>query len=343
MRRILLLLLLVMAVVDGVSGQEEPDRITPIQVPHSIGVIAWSPDGTQIAVGGGNYPCDRFDAKESSEAFHIQLFDVQTTTLVQTLTGLRCPVEDIAWTLDEKKLAAANYESIGVTVWDTESGEVILSDPTGAQGVASVDWSPTADRLAIGYAANYVSVIDSNSSDVLTMLSVGGTTVDWSGNADFLAVSSYYHSSVYIVDLAGQTEVIKFTTGEEPNVDVKWSPDAKKIAAASRDSSIRIWDVASRESLFSFVDFSDFVYAIDWHPDGTMLASASEDGTVRIWHAETGDLLEIFTYTGPVYALDWSPDGTQIAFGGADTTGNPPQVMIVDAPQLPQITPTPTP
>lgn len=74
-----------------------------------------------------------------------------------------------------------------------------------------------------------------------------------------------------------------------------------------------------------------------------MLASASDDGTVRVWNAESGDLLETFTYTGPVYALDWSSDGTQIAFGGADTTGNPPQVMIVDAPQLPEIEATVTP
>jgi WD40 repeat protein len=329
MRRMVLVALAIMA-SDMVVGQAPVTSISTGLT--EIEAVEWSPDGMQIAIGGGSYPCDR----AAVNSFDIQIIDIESGDTAQTLTGLSCRVEDMDWSFDGEKLAAANFQELGVTVWDIESGEIVLWDPTGAQGVSSVDWSPTADRLAIGYAANYVFVIDANSSDVLSILSVGGTTVDWNKDGDLLAVSSVHHSSVYIVDLSGQTEELKLTGGEEPNVDVKWSPDSKRIATASRDPSVRIWDVESRELLFS-LDHSDFVYEVDWSPDGRMIASACKDGMVRVWDTESGELVEAFTYTGPVDALDWSPDGTKIAFGGRDTSGELPEVVIVDAPEMPEI------
>jgi WD40 repeat protein len=327
MRQMALVVLVVM--VSAVAAGQA-DVVTISTGLTEIESVVWSPDGTQIAIGGGSYPCDR----TAVNSFDIQIIDIESGDTAQTLTGISCPVEDMAWTFDGEKLAAAHHEDRGVTVWDIESGKVVLRDPTGAQGVASVDWSPTADRLAIGYAANYVIVIDSN-LDVVRHIA-GGTTVDWGIDEDLLATSSYQHSSVYIVDLSGQTEELKLTGGEEPNVDVKWGPDSKRIATASRDPSVRIWDVESRALLF-FLEHSDFVSEIDWSPDGRMIASACKDGMVRVWDTETGELIETFTYSGPVYALDWSPDGTKIAFGGTDASGELPEVVIVDAPELPEI------
>ncbi len=100
-----------------------------------------------------------------------------------------------------------------------------------------------------------------------------------------------------------------------------------------------VWDLDEAGATYHFEEHSDQVNDMAYSPDGTRLASASEDGTVKVWNAQTGALIETLTYPGPVYALDWSPDGEQIAYGGADLSGSPPEVVIVDAPQFDPITP----
>jgi len=83
------------------------------------------------------------------------------------------------------------------------------------------------------------------------------------------------------------------------------------------------------------------VGAVKWNPDARRLGVGLRDGTVQIWDVETLEVLETSWQSGSAYVFDWSPDGSQIAYGGADLSGNPPQIQIVDAPEI-EPTPTPT-
>jgi WD40 repeat protein len=64
---------------------------------------------------------------------------------------------------------------------------------------------------------------------------------------------------------------------------VRFSPDGRRLAAASRDGTVKLWDGASGSLLKIFRTRQGEVFAAAFDPAGKTLASAGADGTVKIW------------------------------------------------------------
>jgi WD40 repeat protein len=69
-----------------------------------------------------------------------------------------------------------------------------------------------------------------------------------------------------------------------------FSPDGRRLAAASTDTKARIFDVATGQPILK-VAHGGAVSAVAFSPDGRRLATASADKTARIWDAATGQVL----------------------------------------------------
>jgi ribosome assembly protein 4 len=69
---------------------------------------------------------------------------------------------------------------------------------------------------------------------------------------------------------------------------VAWSPDARFLVSASKDSTAKLWEIdiakkrvkAARDTLPGHFDE---VYALDWSPNGVAVATGSKDRTIKIW------------------------------------------------------------
>ena len=105
------------------------------------------------------------------------------------------------------------------------------------------------------------------------------------------------------------------------NTSVAWSPDGKRLATTSYDTTARVWDTASLREVLTLRGHTGPVDSVAWSPDGKRLATASDDKTVKIWDAASGrEVLTLRGHTGPVHSVAWSPDGKRLATASDDNT-----------------------
>ena len=71
-----------------------------------------------------------------------------------------------------------------------------------------------------------------------------------------------------------------------------WSPDGRKLSAASVSGQVGVWNVDSGQSFLALEKaHPDGCDALAWRPDGLAFATAGRDGHWRLWNAEDGKLL----------------------------------------------------
>lgn len=132
--------------------------------PPVVTSLAFSPDGTQLAVTG----------------YHeILIYDTTNFELKSRLIGISERVQSIAYSPDGKKLAAvggAPGRFGEVQVWNPKSGKLYISTPVTFDTLYGVSWSPDGSKLAFGCSDNTVRAVDAlTGKQVLQM----GTHSDW--------------------------------------------------------------------------------------------------------------------------------------------------------------------
>ncbi|KWV34656.1 Hsp70 family protein [Micromonospora rifamycinica] len=98
---------------------------------------------------------------------------------------------------------------------------------------------------------------------------------------------------------------------------VAFSPDGRRVAAASRDGTVVIWTADSGRELVR-VRHPGRINAVAFDPDGTRFATAGSDQNAVIWHADSGDPLGSLPHPRRVQAVAFSPDGALLATGCGD-------------------------
>ena len=233
-----------------------------------IGRIAWSPDGSSLAV---------------STAKEIVIWKSDDTTVegdhVSPSGG--ATIWDFAWSPDGERLAVAN------------GNETVIISPGGSRytrltarraRIYAVDWSPDGTLLATASGDHTITIWDAFGNLVWHLPAHKGPVyaVSWSPDGRHLASASK-DRTVALWDTSTWEARAYFHGHTGWVVDVAWSPDSTILASASVDATIRIWDVRLSRASATLEGHTDGVYWLTFSPDDTLLVSTSADRTVRIW------------------------------------------------------------
>ena len=252
-----------------------------------INEIAFSPDGTQLAV---------------ASSIGIWIYDTQTGKELSLPSGSTAGGFDLVFSPDGNALAGINTTDVdSIYVWDVATGILKHTLKGHTSVITSIAFSPDGTILAGG------------GDFILTVLS--SEDVELFAGEDEEAIDVVWLWDVGTGTLKNTLKAPAFGANY-----IVFSPDGTTLAGVLDDSAVGLWGIASG-TLEDTLEHTNGVYGAVFSPDGATLASVDNDSVVHLWDVKTRKhlrTLEGHTAWGTMVAF--SPDGTTLASGSWDDT-----------------------
>jgi eukaryotic-like serine/threonine-protein kinase len=297
------------------TGSTSPSTVQgntlAVYVGHSdqVTAVEWSPNNALLLASGSEDKTARVWSYTNlnNDVRH------QQANMVYSLT----------WSPSGQYIASGG-ENPTIDIWDTTSGNTVLSYGGHNQPVYSVKWSPDGSRIVSGSADTSAQVWNaSNATPIVSYTQHVKTVwaVAWSPDGSRIASASL-DGTVQIWNSSTAANLATFRDTQSSNIRaVVWSPNGQYIAFGGDSKVVQVWNISTNNMVVSYTGHSGHVEDVKWSPDGTLIASTGQDQTVQIWNASTGSRL--FTYNGHtslIWAIDWSRSGQHIASASQDST-----------------------
>lgn len=267
--------------------------------------LAWSPDGSTLAVGG---------------ALGIWLYTPELAD-VGRLTGHTKAVYGLVWSPDGTQIASASHD-LTVRVWDAaaQTEQHTLAGHTNL--VVAVDWHPTGSLIASGSYDGHVILWDPASGEPLGTLWHGAWVADVAFNATgTLLASAGYDGTIRLWDVVTGETLAELTGHDGAVTALDWGvDDDNRLLSAGVDGTVRAWNTTEGALLWTFDASADVVYGVAWQPQSFSFATASWDGSVAVWSARDRAPLGVYAHTRAAHRAAWNPDRPLLASLGWDDT-----------------------
>lgn len=282
-----------------------------------ITALAWSPDGTLLAVSGYR---------------EVLLHKADGSGLAARLVGLSDRIQSLKFSRDGKMLIAAGGTPARfgeLQVWDVGARQLKRSVTLTNDTVFGASLSPDGSRAAVGCADNTVRVLDTAAGKEVLKISnhenwVLGTDFDVAGKRlvsvgrDQAAKLTDATSGAFIENvnaLRGELAAI----ARHPLRDLILIGGAERIPylyMMDRPASMKIADDSTLVRKFEMQDGA--IFALAFSPDGSRIAVAGAAEGVPVYQTDTGERVATCKGQKGTYAVVFSPDGEHLATGGFD-------------------------
>ena len=280
--------------------------------------IAYSPDGTKLAVASG---------------IGIWIYDAQTGEALDLFPANRFGVRNLAFSPDGKMLisdsrdstrSTFSRENLAIRLWDVETGRQIRTFIGHTHPITCLAFSPDGKTIASGSADYVVRVWDVESGRQLHRLigpSGSVTSVVFSPDSKTVAASGSRQKFFKLWDVETGGNVRWFEGHTEGVSSLAFHPDGKIIASGSYDNTVRLWNVDTGVEEWSFTRHTDSVYTVAFSSDGKTLASGGRDKTIWLWNVLTDTSRDaIRVDTDSIRTVVFGPDNYTLASQSWDGT-----------------------
>ena len=228
------------------------------------------------------------------------------------------PVVCFDYREDLQRMATACEKEI--VLWDTISGEKLVSLGTDTESYSSVQFSPDGKILASGNYDNTVQFWSVNKGTELAVLKghmAGVICIAFNSDGKQLASGSVDNTiRLWWVERESEFGVLK---GHESNVTcVTFSPDDKQVISGSWDQTVRIWDIVGLTELMT-LKCDNAIKCLAYSPCGRNVA-AGYGLSIKIWEVENGACITDLDNQTWCESLAFNSIGDRLVVGNKDHT-----------------------
>ncbi len=308
---------------DTPADADVMDGENPIYtVPPVISALAYSPDGTSLAVSG---------------VHEVLLYDTKTFEIKARLVGKARRITSIVYADAGKVLGVAGGSPAQfgeIQIWDTATNKLTKAIRSTYDTIYGLSFSPDTKRVAIGSSDKTVRVISITDEKELVKFDNHG---DWVFGTVFSTDGSHFVScsrdtalKLVEVDTGSFVDDVNSSNKGYGEINaIARHPNADQVLSVGEDRIPRLYrmfrqtrrDVGNTDFnlIRAYEAQGGSIDAVAFSADGRKFAVGSSAGEARIYNVADGKrLASMQGDTVGVFALAFHPNGTQLATGGFD-------------------------
>lgn len=272
--------------------------------------LAYSPNGSILAVGTGKGPIILWDSASGKE--------------IGRLVGHGNTVLGLAFSPDGQTLASGSQD-YSIRLWDVARlKEVrVIRRP---EAVYNVAFSHDGKMLAAAgwyYEFNLFDVATGGQVRQVSIPDMAMALVFAPDNKTVIGGIREGRAGGRMIrrwDVGTGKEIAAWPGHTRNLTSLALSPDGRVLASGAEDGKVGLWDLVTGQSIYWLLGHKNPVSSVAFSPDGRLVASAGGDKSVRIWDVAGGKEIRRFDHLDHVRPVSFSPNGKTLAIGGADKT-----------------------